>query len=223
MKDARSHPSELAVGTSTFMQVNPTTARSQGLTRLRAFALAALTVSCAQAELRGQAADLTRPPPLVESAGDFVAIRVSRPPLIDGREWIPANVQTTSEPGTVAVPTSAFSLTLTDCGDHDGDFERCHVLFRRGRDTPVQIDAGYTGFLFVTPNGRYIVTEPLYVLDVREWKQYALFEALHIPNYTSIEAISRDGMRLFISRRDCPIDCRRDVNVVEYYELTLPR
>ena len=205
------------------MRVNPTTACSRGLNRLRAFALAALTFSCAQEALRGQAADLTKPPPLVEAPGDFVAIRLSRPPVIDGREWIRANVQTTSEPGTVPVPTAAFSLTLKDCGDHDGDFERCHVLFGRGRDTPVQIDEGYTGFLFVTPNGRYIVTEPLYVLDVREWKQYPLSEAFHIPNYTSIEAISRDGRRLFISRTDCPMDCTRDVNVVEYYELTLPR
>ena len=51
--------------------------------------------------------------------------------------------------------------------------------------------------VFVTSDGRYIVTEPLYVLDVREWKQYALFESLQIPNYTKIEAISRDGKRLF--------------------------
>jgi hypothetical protein len=33
----------------------------------------------------------------------------------------------------------------------------------------------------------------LQVLDVREWKQYSLFEALGIRNYTNIEAISRDG------------------------------
>ena len=74
--------------------------------------------------------------------------------------------------------------------------------------------------VFVTSDGRYTVTEPLYVLDVREWKQYAVFESLQIPNYTKIEAISRDGKRLFISRRDCAIDCK-DVRV-EYYELTWP-
>jgi hypothetical protein len=60
------------------------------------------------------------------------------------------------------------------------------------------------------------------VLDVREWKQYALFEALQIPNYTHIEAISREGRRLLVSRRDCAMDCKRDVDV-EYYELTLPQ
>ena len=85
----------------------------------------------------------------------------------------------------------------------------------------MRIDASFTGWVFVTPDSRYILTEPLYVLDVREWKQYALFEALRIPNYTSIEAISRDGKRLLISRRDCGVDCPDQP--VEYYELTLPR
>ena len=84
----------------------------------------------------------------------------------------------------------------------------------------MRIDAGFTGWVFVTPDGRYIVTEPLYALDVRNWKQYALFEALKIPNYTTIEAISRDGKRLLISRRDCAMDCP-EVRL-EYYELTLP-
>jgi hypothetical protein len=145
---------------------------------------------------------------------------LTRPPLIDGKEWIAAEVQTASSPGVLRVPTQQFSLSLTDCGDHGADFERCQLLFQRGRFGPVRIDEGFTGWVFVTPDGRYIVTEPLYVLDVREWKQYALFEALQIPNYTNIEAISRNGKRLFISRRDCEIDCG-DVRV-EYYELTLP-
>jgi hypothetical protein len=167
-----------------------------------------------------QIPDLTMPPPIVNSAGQFSAARLSRPPLIDGREWIAADVQTTSSPGTVPVPTNAFSLVLTDCGDHAGDFERCQLLFQRERTTPVRIDEGFTGWVFVTPDGRYIVTEPLYVLDVRDWKQYALFDALHIPNYTNIEAISRDGKRLFISRIDCEIDCKDEQ--IEYYELSLP-
>jgi hypothetical protein len=118
------------------------------------------------------------------------------------------------------VPTRAFTLTLEACGDHGGDFERCQLRFQRGGATAVRIDNGFTGWVFVTPDSGYIVTEPLYVLDVREWKQYALFESLQIPNYTRLEAISRDGKRLFFSRRDCAIDCN-DVGV-EYYELALP-
>jgi hypothetical protein len=146
------------------------------------------------------------------------SIDQTRLPTDRVREWIAANVETTSSPGPVSVQTKAFSLTSRDCGDHGGDVGRCQLFFQRGRATPVRIDAGFTGWVFVTLDGRYIVTEPLYVLDVREWKQYALFESLQIPNYTTIEAISRDRKRLLISRRDC--DCT-DVRV-EYYELTWP-
>ncbi len=181
--------------------------------------LTATVAICMEIALLAQL-DVTRPPPILNSAGSFSAVRLSQPPVIDGRAWIAADVQPTSSPGAVAVPTRDFSLTLTDCGDHGGDFERCQLLFRRGRATPVRIQEGFTGWVFVTPDGRYIVTEPLYVLDVREWKQYALFEALQISNYTSIQAISRDGKRLFISRRDCVIDCSD--TPVEYYEITLP-
>ena len=196
------------------------TGRSRSLTRMQLVPLVALVAICVETASRAQIPDVTKPPPILKSAGQFSAAQLSRPPVIDGRAWIAANVQTTSSPGTVPVPTRAFSLTLTDCGNHSGDFERCQLLFQRGRATPVRIDDGFTGWVFVTPDSRYIVTEPLYVLDVREWKQYALFEALQIPNYTTIEAISRDGKRLFISRRDCAMDCI-DVRV-EYYELILP-
>lgn len=171
-----------------------------------------------QVELSGN--DITQPPPIVRSAGQFTARPLSQPPVIDGRAWAPAEVQPTYSPGTVPLRTRTFALTLRDCGDHGGDFTHCQLLFHRGRGTPVRIDAGFTGWVFVTPDGRYIITEPLYALDVRNWTQYALFEALRIPNYTRIEAIAGDGRRLLVARRDCAVDCRE--MRVEYYELILP-
>ena len=200
------------------MKVTGMTGRS--LKRYQWVVLVGLAAIWVETTSVAQSSDVIKPPPILKLAGQFSAVQRNRPPLIDGREWIAANILMTSSPGTVPVQTQAFSLTLRDCGDHGGDFERCQLLFQRGRATPVRIDVGFTGWVFVTPDGRYIVTEPLYVLDVREWKQYALFESLKIPNYTKIEAISRDGKRLFISRRDCAIDCK-DVRV-EYYELTWP-
>jgi hypothetical protein len=186
----------------------------------RVILLAALIALCVAAAALAQTPDVTKPPPVENSAGRFTAIRLSGPPRIDGREWTAAHVHTTSSAGPAALPTQAFSLTMTDCGDHGGDFERCQLLFQRAGRAAVRIDTGFTGWVFVTPDGRYVVTEPLYVLDVQAWKQYALFRALQIPNYTKIEAISRDGKRLVISRRDCAMDCK-DLRL-EYYQLTLP-
>jgi len=188
--------------------------------RLATLCLAVVLI-LAGTESPAQIRDDTQPPPIVRSAGQFSARPLSQPPVIDGRTWIAAEVQPAYSPGTVPLRTRTFSLTLTDCGDHDGDFTRCELLFHRGRGAPVRIDAGFTGWVFVTPDARYVITEPLYALDVQHWKQYALFEALQIPNYTAIEAITRDGKRLMVSRRDCPMDCRGVVRV-EYYELTMP-
>jgi hypothetical protein len=56
---------------------------------------------------------------------------------------------------------------------------------------------------------------------VRGWIPYALFDALGIQNYVSIDAISRDGQRLFISRGDCPFDCSDERR--RHYELRLPK
>jgi hypothetical protein len=187
--------------------------------RLAAPCLAAALI-LAGTESPAQIRDITQPPPIVRSAGQFSARPLTQPPVIDGRVWTAAKVQPTYSPGTVPLRTETFSLTLRDCGDHDGDFTRCQLLFHRGRGAPVRIDAGFTGWVFVTPDARYIFTEPLYALDVRNWRQYALFEALKIHNYTTIEAISRDGKRLLISRRDCAMDCRQPRE--EYYELTMP-
>lgn len=194
--------------------------RSRSFTRSRLVPFVALATICVETASVAQNSDVTKPPTMLTSAGQFSARRLSPPPVVDGQQWIAAEVETTSSPGTVPVPTRAFSLSLTDCGDHCGDFQRCQLLFQRGRSAPVRIDDEFTGWVFVTPDARYIITEPLNVLDVREWKQYALFEALQISNYTDIEAISQDGKRLLISRRDCAIDCKGVP--VEYYELTLP-
>jgi hypothetical protein len=157
----------------------------------------------------------------LNTAGEFSVAEVSHELVIDGQEWIAANVQTTSDAGPVPVPTQEFSLTATNCGDV-GDFARCEVLFQRGRGLPVGIDRGSTGWVYVTSDARFIFTEPLYVLDVRRWEQYALSDALGIQSYVSIEAISGDGRRLFISRSDCPYDCRHEPRR-QYYELTLPK
>jgi len=168
-----------------------------------------------------QERDTAQPPPLVRSAGRFSARALSQRPVIDGREWVAADVQPASVNGAVPLRTrTPFSLTLTGCGDR-GDFTRCQLLLRRGGGAAVRVDAGFTGWVFVTPDARYVVTEPLYVLDVRDWTQYDVGEALQIRNYTQIEAISRDGKRLVVSRRGCAMDCGDMPK--EYYELTLPQ
>jgi hypothetical protein len=185
--------------------------------RMSVVAILGALVVFGPAVVDAQRPDTSRPPVIASGAGGFSARRVDAPPRIDSREWIEARIYN-------GVPTSRvrlrdFVLTLVEPATEAGDFQRYRLLFQRTRSEPVVI-ADLTGWFYVTPDLRYVLTEPLYALDVRDWKQYALFDALHIPNYISIDAISRDRQRLSISRRDCAMDCadqRRD-----YFELQLP-
>jgi hypothetical protein len=176
-------------------------------------------LSLAQSQSAGPQPDRSQPPTVIADAGPFTARRLSSRPVIDGREWIATEAQPTYEPGPVPLSTDAFTLTAVDCGDHDGDFTRCRLYFGRDGRPTLRI-AELTAWVFVMPDARYVITEPLDVLDVREWKLYQLSEPLQIRNYTRIEAISHDGRRLFLTRRNCGMDCRNEED--ELFELHLP-
>src|SRR5215831_3081705 len=62
-----------------------------------------------------QVRESPKPPALLQTAGNFRVARLTSEPVVDGREWIEADVRTTSEDGAVPVPTKAFSLTATAC------------------------------------------------------------------------------------------------------------
>jgi hypothetical protein len=159
--------------------------------------------------------------PITAGPGGFSARRLSAVPPLVSQGWQKANVFSGPPPEAIAAPKGEFSLTFGDPGVDTGDFARYTLVLTRDKAAPVRIDQGFTGWAFVTPDGRYVFTEPLFALDVRASKQYALHDVLKIANYTSIVAVSTDGRRLLIARTDCPMDCR-GAQVFEYYELTLP-
>jgi hypothetical protein len=56
-----------------------------------------LVMICAHGKSFVQGPEATKPPALLNTAGNFRVARVPGEPVLDGREWIVANVQTTSE------------------------------------------------------------------------------------------------------------------------------
>lgn len=151
--------------------------------------------------------------------GGFSVTRLPGPVTVDGRRWVEADVKV-GEPQAWRPAKADYMLHFT-AEDEQGDIARWGLLFERSGGRPVSLTAGgTTGFVFVTPDARYIFIEPLIVIDVRRWRRYALYSALGISPYVNIEAISRDERRLLISRRDCAFDCPGQA--VQYFELTLP-
>lgn len=175
-----------------------------------------------QAGLFAQAADRSAPPPFDASSGGFTIHRLTAPPDVDGKSW--RRLDLANVPGPVTVPGGGFTLTLVETppGVDTGDFERYQVVFTAPRATRVRMEE-ISGFAWVTPDARWIFTEPLDVVDVRTWRRYQLSTALSIEPYISLMAVSADGRRLFLSRRDCPYDCQGGAAESEYYELRFPQ
>jgi hypothetical protein len=168
-----------------------------------------------------QAGERIAPPVDTAGPGGFTVRRLPGRPGIDGRAWMFVDVHTGRPP--VFRPAGAdYELRFTD-PDNEGDFERWAVMLERPGRRPVSLTAGgKSGFAYVTPDARYVFTEPLILVDVKTWRRYALYAALGIKPYVTIVAISRDGRSLFIERRDCAQDCAGQTGE-EYFELTLPQ
>src|SRR5262245_2740118 len=110
---------------------------SRDVARIESAPLLAIVLIVTGTASSRQIHDISQPPPIVRSAGQFSARLLSQPPVIDGRAWVATEVQFTHSPGAVLLRTRTFSLTARDCGDHGGDFERCQLLFHRGPGAPV--------------------------------------------------------------------------------------
>ena len=163
-------------------------------------------------------ADRSKPPSVVEAPDGFTVRRLSGPVPIDGHTWIA--IETANAAGRVRAPNARFTLTLEEAKDHAGDVVRFRIFFTEGGGARVQLHPGVAAYAYITPDSRWIVSDPLDVVDVRNWRKYSLSKSFNIASYIIPRAISADGRRLFISRQACPFDCQNIPH--EYFEIGFP-
>jgi hypothetical protein len=163
-------------------------------------------------------ADRSKPPSAANAPAGFTVRRLSGPVPIDGRTWIA--IETASAAGRLRAPDARFTLTLEEAKDHAGDVVRFRIFFTEGGGARVQLDPGVAAYAYITPDSRWIVSDPLEVVDVRTWRKYSLSKSFKIDPYIVPRAISADGRRLFISRQACPFDCQNIPH--EYFEIGFP-
>jgi hypothetical protein len=164
-----------------------------------------------------QGGNRSKPPAAQASAAGLAIRRLPGPVTVDGRQWVAATPIVGRQ--TVSAPNGQFTLTL-DEPNAEGDVVRFRPLFTEDGRAPVQLTPDVVSYALITADSRWIVLEPLDVIDVASWRRYTLARVFDIQPYVSPQAISADGRRLVVSRRDCPFDCRDRPS--EYYELELP-
>jgi hypothetical protein len=163
-----------------------------------------------------QRIDRSRPPETANPGGAFTVRRLDGPVSINGQAWIP--IRQVSASGTMRPPNVPFTLTLEEASTEEVVHFR--IYFEEPGGSRVLLDSGSTTYAFVTPDARWIITSPLVIIDVANWRRYSLSQAFNIEPFVVLRAISSDGRRLFVSRQVCPFDCRNTQN--EYYEIGLP-
>jgi len=159
----------------------------------------------------------TAPPVLQAVPPDFTIRPLSGPVAIDGKAWIAA--EPVSVPQTVRSSDGAFTVSLSE-PNAQGDVRRFRLRFTGRSGRPVNLAPRAVSYVYVTPDSRWIFFEPLEVIDVRVWRRYSLSTIFNIQPYVAPQAISSDGRRLVIWRRECPLDCRGVE--AQYYEVGLP-
>jgi len=164
-----------------------------------------------------QRVDRSRPPALQTSAPGFTVRRLTGPVAVDGTTWNAAEPMSSTD--TIFAQSGGFALSLSDPTD-EGDLERFQLAFADGSGPPVSLSEYPVSYVYLTRDSRWIFFEPLQVVDVKNWRHYDLSKALDIRPYIVPDAISADGRRLVVWRRDCPFDCPGIPR--EYFEIGLP-
>jgi hypothetical protein len=162
-----------------------------------------------------QGVDRSEPPVLAEAAEGFIVRRLAELPVVDQRAW--RVVQPITEAGPARAANGQFAITLEEATS--GDVVHFRVVFAEDGGRQVELDPGTT-YAFVTSDSRWIVTSPLDVIDVRNWRRHSLSRTSAIAPYVVVRAVSSDGRRLLISRQECPFDCP-DLPQT-FYEVELP-
>jgi hypothetical protein len=183
--------------------------------RVWAAALIALVIVVWLAWQRDTPPDRAKPPAVEASPRGITVRRLTAPVTIDGRNWIAAEPIIGSQ--TVRAPNGQFSLTLEDAKE-PGDLARFRLSYTAGGPR-IPLDPHVT-YAYITPDSRWIVMEPIDVIDVTNWRRYSLSKTFEVTPYVLIRAISADARRLYVIRQPCPFDCRDFPN--DHYEITLP-
>lgn len=168
------------------------------------------------AQIEVPVVDRSGPPAVAASTDGFAIRRLSAPVTIDGTQWIAVNP---IWGGIGTAPDSRFTVSLAD-ENEEGDAARYRITYAEGGGKPVSLNSEVVAYALVTPDSRWIVFEPVEVVDVRAWRRYNLSEQFGIGPYVSPKAVSADGKRLVFSRNDCLVDCRDFPD--EYYEIRFP-
>ncbi len=141
-------------------------------------------------------------------------------PLINSSGWQKAKAINGHHLQRIQAPNGTFSLKFEPANEDTGDFERYFLIFEKNGQK-IRIDQGFTAWAYITPDSRYVITEPLYLFDANKQVTVDLSKELAISNYVQIEGVALDYKRLLVSRINAAMEGMGDQKP-EWFEISLP-
>ena len=173
--------------------------------------------------LWGNAPDRSRPPANAEGQGPAKSARLlkranrkaesneSSHPL-QGPDWIEMDEEKADHLGSNALAWKSsdgrFSITFTESPENEDDVAVYHVKLTWTGANKTQVDLGISTGAVISPDSKYVVLEPLKLIDTEEWKIYDLRKAFNLKEgYISVDRWSKDGKKFVVHSTQCAYDC----------------
>lgn len=193
------------------------------------FGVAVILASCCL-EALASAPDKTQPPTSVRGKGPVASVELIRKASLKdesklsaplkGPDWIEMDQGPISTELLITSADNKFSLQLRESLDDEGDIAIYKVALTwrgEGKSVPLGLSTGAV----ISPDSRYIVLEPYWLIDVEEWKQYDLRRAFDSKEgYFGVDRWSKNENKFVLHFVQCPFDCPPDESI-EYWLVAL--
>jgi hypothetical protein len=114
-----------------------------------------------------------------------------------------------------------FSLRLTESPADEGDVAAYLVNLIRKGEEQCRVSLGISTGAVISPDSRYIMLEPLKLIDVEAWELYDLRKALQLKEgYFTVDRWTKDGKKVLVHVVHCPYDCPAEESI-EYWLIEL--
>ena len=131
---------------------------------------------------------------------------------LKGPAWIEVDEAKDSHPSSNEIVLNSgdhkFSVKLTESPENEGDTAvyRVSLIWNSGNKTPV--DLGVSTGAIISPDSKYVVVEPLRLVDIDAWEAYDLRKAFSLKEgYVGVDRWSKDGKKFIVHLTQCVYDC----------------
>jgi hypothetical protein len=144
---------------------------------------------------------------------------------LKGPDWVETSAtkvdQGTSDTIVLSSPNDRFHLRLTESTNNEGDVAAYLVTLTWKGDDKSRVSLGISTGTVISPDSRYIMLEPLQLIDVDAWKLYDLRKALKLKEgYFMVDRWTKDGKKILVHSVQCPYDCPAGESI-EYWLIEL--